>query len=343
MHDQIRAVRSPRRAVAAVVATLSVLALLLSGCGGRQERTEPSTDGSAAGCGPSEAQLTIATGNSTGVYYVLGGGIASLVSNETPIRATAAETGASVQNIQQLVDGTYDIAFSLADTAADAVQGKGAFSEPQPVRALGRIYSNYTQVVVRKGAGITSIEDMRGKRISTGSPKSGTEVIANRLLQAAGLDPAKDVSAQRLDLAKTVDGLKDGAIDGFFWSGGLPTPNLTDLFTSQPDAAEFIDITPQLAELQKINPVYDEGTIPAATYNLDSDVETIVVPNVLLVADDFPANNACAITKLIWSSKDKLAQVHPAAAELDPKTAQESAPIELAAGAKEALTELAGG
>jgi TRAP transporter TAXI family solute receptor len=340
MHDQIRA---PKPA-AAIVVVLSVLTLLLAGCGGRQDRTsEPSAGGSAGACEATEAQLTIATGNSTGVYYVLGGGMASLISAETPIRATAAETGASVQNIQQLVDGTYDIAFSLADTAADAVTGKGSFTEPQPVRALGRIYSNYTQVVARKDSGITSIEDLRGKTVSTGSPKSGTEVIANRLLQSAGLDPAKDVKAQRLDLAKTVDGLKDGTIDAFFWSGGLPTPNLTDLFTSQPDLAAFIDITPQLPKLQEINSVYAEGTIPAATYNLKSDVKTIVVPNLLLVTDEFPANNACAITKLLWSSTDKLAQVHPSAKELDPKLAQDSAPVELAPGAKEALTELAGG
>lgn len=341
MHDQIRTLGRP---VAAVIAAVSVLALVLSGCGGRQDRSsEPTGGGSAGGCEPTAAQLTMATGNSTGVYYVLGGGMAGLISAETPIRTTAAETGASVQNIQQLVDGTYDIAFSLADTAADAVAGKSAFDKPQPIRALGRVHSNYTQVVARKDAGIDSIEDLRGKTVSTGSPKSGTEVIANRLLQAGGLDPAKDVKAQRLDLAKTVDGLKDGSIDAFFWSGGLPTPNLTDLFTSQPDLAAFVDVTPQLAKLKEINPVYAEGTIPAATYNLKSDVKTIVVPNVLLVRDDFPANNACAITKLLWSSKDKLAQVHPSAKELDPKTGQETAPIELAAGSKEALTELAGG
>lgn len=339
MHDQIRTVRP----AAAVIAVLSVLALLVSGCGGRQDRSgDPNANASAGACEATEAQLTIGTGNSTGVYYVLGGGMAGLISTETPIRATAAETGASVQNIQQVVDGTYDIGFSLADTAADAVVGSGAFTEPQPIQTLGRIYSNYTQVVARVDSGIESVADMRGKTVSTGSPKSGTEVIANRLLEAAGLDPAKDVKAQRLDLSKTIDGIKDGSIDAFFWSGGLPTPALTDLFTSQPDTAGFIDVTPLLSKLQEINPVYDDGSIPADTYGLGEEVETIVVPNVLVVSDDFPANNACAISKLIWSSKDKLAQVHPAAAELDPTIAQQTDPIELAPGAKEALTELVG-
>ncbi|RBO82982.1 TAXI family TRAP transporter solute-binding subunit [Nocardia puris] len=335
----IASIRNRKRGLAVPVA-VTAIALVLSSCGGRQDRS--TGDATAEGCEPTSAQLTIATGNSTGVYYVLGGGIASLISSETPIRATAAETGASLQNIQQVVDGSYDIAFSLADTAADAATGTGSFTEKQPIQALGRIYSNYTQVVVRADSGINSIADMRGKVISTGSPKSGTEVIANRLLEAAGLNPADDIQAQRLDLAKTVDGLKDGSIQGFFWSGGLPTPNLTDLFTSQPDVARFLDITPLLPRMQEINPVYAQGSIPAGTYRLGADVPTIVVPNVLVVKDDFPANNACAITKLVWENKDRLAQVHPSAGDLDPVIAQDTDPIPLAPGAQEALSGLAG-
>jgi hypothetical protein len=161
-----------------------------------------------------------------------------------------------VQNIQQFVNGDYDVAFSLADTAADAVNGKGSFNgKPQKIQALARTYPNS----VRADAGINSIADMRGKRISTGSPKSGTEVIANRLLQAAGLDPATDVQAQRLDLAKTSDGMKSGNIDGLVWSGGLPTAQITDITTSLKGQVKFLDITPQLDALKKVNRVYDTG------------------------------------------------------------------------------------
>ena len=164
---------------------------LVAACGGRQQpgrrRRRPPT---ASTCEAGPGQITIATGNSTGVYYVLGGGLASLISANTPLKATAAETGASVQNIQQLVAGEYDIAFSLADTAADAVRGQGAFTAPQHGPGAG---PDLLQLHPRRGAarssGITTMADFRGKRISTGSPKSGTEVIANRLLQAAGLDP----------------------------------------------------------------------------------------------------------------------------------------------------------
>ncbi|HEU5144058.1 MAG TPA: TAXI family TRAP transporter solute-binding subunit [Dermatophilaceae bacterium] len=329
-----------RRRLTTAVTSLIVAGLALSACGGKQAQ-EPSAGGTGAGgagsCEIASGQVTIATGNSTGVYFVLGGGIASMLSSKTPLKATAAETGASVQNIQQLVGGQYDIAFSLADTAADAVAGKGAFKEPQKVQALGRIHANYTQVVVRKAAGIKTVEDMRGKRISTGSPKSGTEVIATRLLKSAGLDINKDVQAQRLELGKTVDGMKDGSIDGFVWSGGLPTPALTDLFTSQKDAVDFVDVTPLLPKMKEINAVYAEGSIPAATYGLPSDVKTIVVPNVLLVGEDFPASNACGITKLLWENSAELAKVHPSGKEFTKENGPQTDPVPLHPGSKTAF------
>ncbi|WP_158884265.1 TAXI family TRAP transporter solute-binding subunit [Amycolatopsis anabasis] len=317
-------------------AIAAAIALVASGCGGKQ--ASDNKPGGAVACEAADGRITIATGNSGGVYYVLGGGLAQLISNNSKLKATAAETGASVQNIQQLVAGSYDVAFALADSAADAVNGKGAFEgKPQKIQALSRIYSNSTQVLVRAGAGINSIADMRGKRISTGSPKSGTEVIANRLLQAAGLNPETDVQAQRLDLAKTADGMKAGTIDGLVWSGGLPTAQITDITTSLKGQVKFLDITGQLDALKRINPVYDRGVIPAATYGQPADTPTIVVPNLLLVREDFPAGNACAITKLIFERKAELAKVHPVANELDPAVARQSLPVPLHSGARQAL------
>jgi TRAP transporter TAXI family solute receptor len=314
------------------------LALVATGCGGKREETPAAQQpGAGASCEAGEGRVTIATGNVGGVYYVLGGGLAQVISNNSKLRATAADTGASVQNIQQLGDKTYDIAFSLADTAADAVQGKSAFEgKPQKIQALARIYSNYTQVVVRADSGINSVADFKGKRISTGSPKSGTEVIANRLLQAVGLKDA-DFSPQRLALRQTVDGMKEGKIDGLVWSGGLPTPEITDLTTSMGDKVKFIDITPQLSALKQLNPVYDQGAIPSATYKQPADAPTIVVPNLLLVRDDFPAANACAITKLIFDKKADLEKTHPAAKEITKETAVKTDPVQLHPGAKQAL------
>ncbi|MFE9744478.1 TAXI family TRAP transporter solute-binding subunit [Saccharothrix saharensis] len=320
------------------VGVLSV-GLVAAGCGGKRT-PDASSDGNAGGaaCEAADGRITIATGNSGGVYYVMGGGLAKLISDNTKLKATAAETGASVQNIQQLVAGDYDVAFSLADTAADAVAGKGAFDgKPQQVKALTRLYPNYTQVLVRADSGIDSVADMRGKRISTGSPKSGTEVIANRLLTAAGLNPETDVQAQRLDLAKTADGMKDGSIDGLVWSGGLPTAQITDITTSLKDQVKFIDITPQLDALKKVNEVYDRGVIPAATYGQPADVPTVAVPNVLLVRADFPDGDACAVTKLIFEKKSDLEAVHPAAKDIVKEKAGMTDPVPLHPGSLDAL------
>lgn len=193
---------------------------------------------------------------------------------------------------------------------------------------------------MRKAAGIKDVAGMRGKRVSTGSPKSGTEVIANRVLTAAGLDPAKDISAQKLDLTKTVDGMKEGSIDALFWSGGLPTPGITDLLTTTGDKVEFLDITGVLPALQKINPVYETGTIPAATYRTPAAVPAIVVPNLLLVRADLDPNLACVLTKTLFERKAQLEQANAAAKGITLENARKTGPVPLHRGAAKALDDL---
>ncbi|MBA2418583.1 MAG: TAXI family TRAP transporter solute-binding subunit [Nocardioidaceae bacterium] len=317
---------------------VGALVLALTSCGGQQENTA-GAGADDTSCDAGEGRVSIATGNSTGVYFVVGGGLAKLISDDTDLKATSAETGASVQNIEQLVAGDYDIAFSLADSAVDAVNGDGSFDGPQDISALGRIYPNYTQIVVRADAGIDSVEDFAGKRISTGSPLSGTEVIARKLIAAAGLEQS-EVSAQRLDLIKTVDGMKDGSIDGLVWSGGLPTPALTDLFTSLGEDVKMIDASPLLGTLQDGNPVYEDGTVPAETYDTPEDTPSIVVPNVLLVRSDMPDNLACALTTLVYDKQPELEKVHPAAADITLDNATEIDPIELHPGSERAIGSL---
>ncbi|MEU4690233.1 TAXI family TRAP transporter solute-binding subunit [Actinoplanes sp. NPDC023714] len=320
---------------------IGTLAAATAACGGRQDSATTDAGGEVTCEVGQPTRIGIATGNAIGVYFALGNAYAEQINAAGGnLQATASETGASVQNIQQLVAGTYDVAFSLADTAADAAGGSGSFSGPQPVAALARIHTNYTQVIVRKGAGITDVAGMKGKRVSTGSPKSGTEVIAQRALTAAGLNPETDVSAQKLDLTKTVDGMKDGTIDALFWSGGLPTPGITDLLTTSADKVEFLDITPLLPEMQKINEVYQEGVIPAATYKTPADVKTIVVPNFLLVRQDLDPDVACVLTKTLFERKTQLEQANAAAEEISLETARQTGPVPLHRGATKALDDL---
>lgn len=333
---------TPRRSfLALLAATLAVTGLVA--CGGRQQGPDPAA-GTGTGCEiTADRRIAVATGNTGGVYYVLGGALAEAVSATTSgrLKVTAAETGASVQNIQQLVAGTYQVAFSLADTAADAVNGAGPFAgDPQPITALARLYPNYTQVVVRTDAGISTLADLRGKRVSTGSPKSGTEVIARRVLEAAGLNPDTDLSPQRLDVGTSVDGMKDGTIDAMFFSAGLPAPAITDLFTSLGDRVRLLDTSTVLDRLQQINPVYAVATIPASTYPDATETSTIVVPNLLVVPEDLDHATACVLTRTLFERKADLVAVNPAAEDITLQQARDTGPVPLHPGAKHALDTL---
>jgi TRAP transporter TAXI family solute receptor len=320
------------------MALVSVAALVLTGCGQAGGGGGSGTEAGGAGCAEPAGggRLSIATGNTTGVYYILGGGIAKvLTDNVEGIEATAEATNASAENIRLVCAGDSDIGFSLADTASDAVEGTAGFEgQAQSVQALARIYSNITQVFVRADAGIDSIADLAGKSVSTGSPNSGTEVIALRLLEVNDLAPA-DVDQLRLGLPESVQGMKDGAIDALIWSGGLPTGGITDLVTSMGDDVVLLPLDEELPKMQDAyGEAYTEGTVPADTYGLGEDVATIAVPNLLVVSDAMPADMAENVTRAIFEHLDELAQVHPEAKNISVDTATDTGPVPMHPGAK---------
>jgi TRAP transporter TAXI family solute receptor len=309
------------------MAALMTAMTVLTGCGGERGNGGSDADG---------GRLSIATGNTTGVYYQLGGGYARLIGQHVPgWTATAEATGASVENLRRVVSGDSDIAFTLADSAADAVNGKGSFSSPQPIRALARIYTNYTQVLVRSDAGVAGLADLKGKPVSTGSPNSGTEVIALRLLKAAGLDPDRDVTRQKLSLPETVQAMKDGTVKAMFWSGGLPTAGVTDLITSVGDDVRFLDLSAELPKLQQeFGPVYQSATIEPKVYRTKSPVSTIGVPNLLVVKDTMDAGLAEKLTALLFDHQADLVKVHPEAGNITRANATQTDPVQLHPGAQ---------
>jgi TRAP transporter TAXI family solute receptor len=307
----------------ALVAILVIAAL--AGCGGEESASE--------GEG---GNLSIATGGTAGVYQVYGGGLADVVSDELEgYKATAETTSASVDNIKLIEQKNSDVAFTLADSAIDAVEGRESFDEPMPIRALAQIYTNYTQVGTTAGKDISSIEDLRGKRVSVGDPGSGTEVIALRVLEAAGLDPDEDIDRSQLGVDESVNAVRDGSIDAFFWSGGLPTGAVTDLATTEDlvlvPNAEYV---PELRE--KYGEAYQETTIPKDTYDgLEEDVPVIGVPNLLVVHRDMEDDLAQDLTALLFEQKKRLTQVHPEAENLDRERAQDVIPpVKLHPGAE---------
>ena len=326
-----------RRSTIRAVVALLAFALVLTACGGKREGAS-----NTAGEGGS---ITFGSGVTTGVFYQLGGSMAQLISRDLPgYRATASETGGSGQNIQGLVQGNFDIGFSAGDTAADAVAGRGTFEGPQPVRALAQLHPGYVQILARTEAGINSIADMRGKRIAVGAPNSASETIAQRVLQAAGVDPAKDISAQRQGLTEAVEGMKDGTIDALFWGGGIPSGGVTDLTTSLRDGVHFVDATALIDKLRaEHGEVYSKGTLPAAAYNLPHDEPIIVVPNYLMVHQDFDPELARKIVRLIFEKKGELENATPAAQDIRLETASVTGPVPLHPGAAAAFEELRNG
>ena len=158
--------------------------------------------------------LSIATGGTGGVYYPLGGGFANILGKEIKgVTATAQVTGGSVANLQLIATGKADLCFSQVDAAWDAINGMGKFPKKLAIRALAVMYPNHMHAVTVEGTGISKVEDMKGKRVSTGSPGSATEVYAVRVLEAAGLSDMKDIKKERLGVAESVNALKDKKID----------------------------------------------------------------------------------------------------------------------------------
>jgi uncharacterized protein len=282
-----------------------------------------------------EGRLSIATGGSGGVYQVYGGGLAELLSDELPDSPTTAETtSASVDNLLLVANGDSDVAFSLADSAIDAVRGDERFERPLPVRALGTLYPNITQVVAKADSGIETIEDMRGKTVSVGSPGSGTEVIALRLLAVAGLDPEEDIAKRQLGVGESTQALRDGSIDAFFWSGGVPTGAVTDLATT--DDIRLLALDRYLAGMQRrFGDAYAEAEVEEGEYDGVPATPTIGVPNLLVVHERMSDDLAYRITDTLFAGKADLAAIVPSAEALDPETGREVVdPVRMHPGAQ---------
>ena len=265
-------------------------------------------------------RLSIATGGTGGVYYPLGGGLASVLSKNLPgVDATAEVTSASVDNVKLIGAGKADLAFCLADTASDGLKGTGKFKEKVPVRSIAVLYANKSQWVTVEGRGIEKMQDLKGKRISTGAPGSGTETIALRILEAYGIDPDKDVKREKLSVAESVNAIKDKKIDAFFWSGGVPTAAVTDLAATPGTTIKLLDHAEAIPKLvQKYGSLYVKGRIPAKSYpGQVKDAQVADVWNVLVVHEKMDEKLVYDIVKTLFERKADLVAVHSEAANLD--------------------------
>jgi len=317
------------------------VALLLAAACNAPRATSPATSAPSGSAAASTAPsftgktLNIVTGGTGAVYIVYGAGLAELLNKKLGTAASAQSTTASVDNMKLIGGGKADVAFTLADTAFDAINGTGPFAPPEKkvdAKALAVLYSNLTHVVVKDGAGINGAADLKGKRVSVGSAGSGTEIIANRTLEAYGLDPNKDIQRERLGVQDSANALRDGKIDAFFFSGGLPVPAVLDLSTAT--KIKVLDLTDSVKKMSdKYGPLYFTIKIPKTTYNTAADVTVSGVANLLVVPSGFDPALAQAILATMFENKSDLAKVHVAANDLTLETATVGSSIDFHQGA----------
>jgi hypothetical protein len=261
-----------------------------------------------------QLNIAIATGGTGGVYYPLGGGMANVLSKSLPnVQATARVTGGSVANLQLIGSGQAEVALSQVDAAVDALAGEDKFKGNKvEVRTLMVLYPNRMHVVSAEGRGIKTMADLKGKRVSTGSPGSATEVMAFRVIEAAGLDKDKDMKRERLGVAESTNAVKDGKIDAYFWVGGLPTAAVTDLAATPGTKIVLVDTADLVDKMNaKYKGVYSKGVIPTKTYpGQDRDNPVSVVQNILVANAKMADQVAYDIVKTIMDKRADLILVH---------------------------------
>ena len=307
---------------AGLVSIVVLLAFALAAC----------SAGEAPGGGD---RLSVATGGTGGVYYVYGGALADQITqNVEGVEATAESTAASVDNMLLIESGGSDLAFVSADTAADGVAGAEDFEEPIPAQVLAQLYLSPIQIVALEGSGIETIEDLAGRTVSVGAPNSATEVSAERILTLAGVDPEASIGREQLGVDESVDAIRDGTIDAFFWGGGVPTGAISDLAST--DRIRLLPTGQYVNRIrQEYSEVYTESIIPAGAYEgFDEEVGTIAVPNFLLANASLDEELAYQVTRVLFEQQEELAQAHPEAENLEIHSAQQVAPLELHPGAQ---------
>ena len=229
------------------------------------------------------------------MFYPYGGGIAKVITEGLPnVEATAEVTAASIDNLKFLKQGTSDLAFTMSDAAQDAVLARDDFKDfgAIPLRTLAVLYSSYTHLVTLADSGITDVAQLKGRTISMGAAGSGTATLGYRILEASGVG-ANDIRSQSLGVAQSVDALKDGKIDAFFWNGGLPTASVLDLVNTPRIRARFIATDSLLPQLEKTYgpSLYYKAIIPKGMYQQDTDIPVVGVAVLLVVSETMPEDS----------------------------------------------------
>ena len=285
--------------------------------------------------------VNIGTGGTAGTYFPLGGAFAEIWNNNIKgINATAQSTGASVANINLLVDGEVEVIIVQNDTAMYAYEGSQMFDGVpfDKLRGLATLYSEPLQIVTTD-PNIKTIADLKGKNIAVGAIGSGVEANARQIIAAAGMDFEKDINAKFLSFAEASSGLKDKQVDAAFLTAGIPTAAIQDL-TAQNDVF-IVAIDGDVAETLKSNyKFFTDFVIPANTYKgQTTDVNTLTVKSMLCVSADMEDDLAYALTKQIYENLDRVVLAHNVGKYITKDTALEAMPIPMHPGAERYFNE----
>ena len=278
--------------------------------------------------------INVLTGGTSGVYYPLGVAIGKIFSDGIPhVKTQVQATKASVENLILLQQGRGEIAFTLGDSLKAAWEGDeeaGFKSKLDKLRTIGAIYPNYIQIVATAESGIKTLADLKGKSLSVGAPKSGTELNSRAILAAAGMTYKDLGKVEYLPFAESVDLMKNRQLGATLQSAGLGVASLKDLSTS----AEISVVAVPKEIVDKIGPPFVAAIIPANTYTgQDKDVPTAAVINYLVTSSDVSDDVAYQMTKLIFESLPELANAHVAGKEIKLATAASGSPVPLHPGA----------
>jgi TRAP transporter TAXI family solute receptor len=262
--------------------------------------------------GEAQAQpafFRIGTGGTAGTYYPIGGLIANAVSEPPRLVVTAVASNGSVANVNAIQGGAAESGFSQADVAYWAFTGTGVF-EGRPkvsdLRSIANLYPESVHVVVRKAAGVKSIAELKGKRVSIDEPGSGTLINAKAILAAYGITE-KDITPEYLKPNQAAEKMKDGSVDAFFFTGGFPAAAISEL-ASTGSGIDILPISgPQAEKLIKDLPFFSADNIPAGTYKDVGAVSTVAVGAHWVTSAKVPADTVYAITKALWSDKTRAA------------------------------------
>ena len=294
--------RNLRKAVSCVLA-LSVMAVLLTSCGG-----SGSGEVSKNGIVRSNEFITVATGPTSGIYYPIGGAFANVLST-AGYKTSAQATGASVENINLITQDDAELAISMQDSVVQAYEGFGAFSEAKPeLRAMMRLWPNYVQLVTVKSTGIKSVEDLRGKKVGVGAPNSGVELNARMIFEAYGMTYA-DAKVDYLSYGEAIDQMKNGLCDAAFVTSGLPNSTVSELAFSYDMVIVPIDGAGRDNLIEKY-PFFAPSTIAAGTYNNKEDVESVFVYNIMLVSNSLSDDMVYDILDCVFDNVDAIKASH---------------------------------